>query len=178
MKVRIVEVNRKVKPLVFSDREGDKVEICYDNKGEPFADGVAIKFVPSDDHRNDHYVSVLLDRDEVRQLIIKLTEFLSAEQKYGQPEVKMVVHHHDLGDGYFALPYDACTANCMPLRQLNAPRPETYKGPWALEMPHGRVADTENFYPYRYQTMEEVVEQKGILLKQRGPYVDGKYAND
>jgi len=173
-----VQVNRKVKPLAFSDREGDKVEIRYSNRGDPFADGVEISFIPAEEHRNDYHVCALLDRDEVQELIIKLTEFLGEEQKYGRPEVKMIVHRHDLGDGYFAIPYEACTVNCMPLAALNAPRAENYKGPWALEMPHGRVADNERNRPYRYSTLEEVEEDKGRLVKARGPYVDGQYECD
>lgn len=61
----------KVRPLIFTEDDHELI-VHYSNRGEPFRDGVEFVF----DRMDACPISVLLDRDEVKRLRDKLTEFL------------------------------------------------------------------------------------------------------
>lgn len=66
-------VRKGVKPLVFRE-ESRTVEVRYDNRGEPYRDGVELTFDKND--HNSAPVWVLLEEHEVIQLRDKLNEYL------------------------------------------------------------------------------------------------------
>lgn len=66
----------QVKPLVFRDGDG-KLSVHYDNRGEPFREGVEIEFDREDGRTCPVYV--LLDRDDVERFRNKLNEFLASK---------------------------------------------------------------------------------------------------
>ena len=73
-----MKINQKVKPLVFTD-EGRQITVQYENRGEPFREGVGITF--DSELPSEHAVWVLLDVQEVAQLRDKLNAFLGHSQK-------------------------------------------------------------------------------------------------
>jgi len=68
-----MKIQSKVRPLVVTE-EGRTVTIQYDNRGEPFREGVGITF--ESEHSKEPAVWVLLDVREVVLLRDKLNEFL------------------------------------------------------------------------------------------------------
>ena len=73
MKVKMSQVT----PLVLSDEEGQELRVFYDNRGEPFREGVDVTFDRCDGRTRP--VWVFLERDEVEKLRDKLSEFLDAK---------------------------------------------------------------------------------------------------
>jgi hypothetical protein len=67
-----MEVVRQTKPLVFSE-DDDELRVAYDNRGEPYRDGVQLEF-----RSRDCWSAVLLDCREVELLRDKLNEFIGA----------------------------------------------------------------------------------------------------
>lgn len=74
----------------------------------------------------------------------------------------------DLGNGFFAVPYDACTLNGIYLPQLNK-FPAGYTGEWAVMSPKGRALDGEdNRRPYRYASLDECRRDVDRIVNQCG----------
>jgi hypothetical protein len=67
----------QVSPLVLSDENGHELRVQYDNRGEPYRQGVDFTF----DSCNGRTIPVwvFLERDEVERLRDKLSEFLDAK---------------------------------------------------------------------------------------------------
>lgn len=68
-----MKINRNITALTFED-DGQRVEVRYDNRGDPFREGVKLAFI--EDSSKFTYVHVLLDFQDVKLLRDKLTEFL------------------------------------------------------------------------------------------------------
>jgi hypothetical protein len=73
MKVKMSQVN----PLVLSDENGHELRVQYDNRGDPYRQGVDMTFDSCDGRTMP--VWVFLERDEVERLRDKLSEFLDAK---------------------------------------------------------------------------------------------------
>jgi hypothetical protein len=73
-----MKVNSKVKPLVFTE-DGHTITVQYDNRGEPFREGVTICF----ESPNPKWpvVFTMLEVREIVALRDKLNEFLGHVQK-------------------------------------------------------------------------------------------------
>jgi Zn-finger nucleic acid-binding protein len=67
----------QIKDLVLSDEDGHELRVAYDNRGEPYRQGVEVLFDACDGCTRP--VWVFLDRDEVEKLHEKLGEFLAAK---------------------------------------------------------------------------------------------------
>jgi len=73
-----VEVRmNQVKPLVLTDGDGSEVRVSYDNRGEPYREGVEFSFDKCDGRTRP--IWVFLERHEVESLREKLDEFLAAK---------------------------------------------------------------------------------------------------
>lgn len=67
-----MKVVRKVKPLMFTE-DGNELHVHYDNRGEPYREGVSLTFYLADDKTS---VQVMLSAEEVYALRNKLNEFI------------------------------------------------------------------------------------------------------
>lgn len=79
----MVRIDSKVPPLILQGAdEGTRLEVGYDNRGEPYRDGVSfeVEIGIKDDYTRDAYCRVMLERDEVVQLRDKLNQFLGEKK--------------------------------------------------------------------------------------------------
>ena len=69
--------NSKAKPLVLKGEDGCQLSVGYDNRGEPFREGVRLAVeILIDNEYAETRMQVMLEVDEVRQLRDKLSEYL------------------------------------------------------------------------------------------------------
>lgn len=60
----VVRVTEKAE--VFSSEDGDRLEVRYDNRGEPYREGIKLAFRPVEDEWGGP--TVFLEKDEARRL--------------------------------------------------------------------------------------------------------------
>jgi len=68
-----MKVDKFKQKAEFRGEEGERLEVYYDNRGEPYREGVSLHFSEDQSYRNEAYVFLEdMEAKELRDLLLKL----------------------------------------------------------------------------------------------------------